>query len=82
MVTNSVVTHPDGSVHCSCGATADRKDSRRFLRRHPALCNVKAAEEEEKREVSKELARGTRAVDDAEGRVVGPKRRNGRVSLV
>ncbi len=45
-----------------CGATCtERKDMRRFERRHPALCA-------ERKEYTKQLAQGTRAVEDEEDR--------------
>ena len=49
---------------CSCGASAGGRHSvPRFLRRHPSLCS-------ERREFSKQLASGTRSVEDHERREV------------
>lgn len=55
-------TDPDtGDVSCSCGASAPRTESKRFLKRHPKLCS-------ERRRFAMELAEGTRCVDDEEGK--------------
>ena len=52
-----------GVFVCSCGAECrERKDIVRFLRRHPRLCS-------ERREYTKQLARGTRCVEDEERKV-------------
>jgi hypothetical protein len=54
----------DGKLACSCGAKADRKDRRRFLRRHAdGACGARKAEREA---FTKQLAQGTRCVDDNE----------------
>ncbi len=41
---------------CSCGATSPKRGLKRFLDRHPRICD-------ERRRFAKELARGTRSVD-------------------
>lgn len=56
----------DGRLVCiNCGAEAALKDKARFLRRHPMPC-VRA--KIERRLFVKQLAQGTRSVDDTERR--------------
>jgi len=53
---NQVIS--DGKVWtCSCGAKSGKDGLKRFLSRHPATCS-------KRREFSKQLAAGTRSVED------------------
>lgn len=48
-------------LECSCGAKAPPKDRKRFLARHPKMCS-------ERREFTRQLAQGTRCVDDVQAK--------------
>ena len=56
---NTVEAFEDGSVKCTCGATAQKGDAKRFQRRHPSLCS-------DRKKLAHDLAQGTRCVDAAE----------------
>lgn len=53
----NTITDTAGAIQCSCGSKAEPKDRNRFLKRHPRICS-------ERREFTKQIARGTRCVDD------------------
>ena len=55
--------HEIEMVVCSCGARHKGKNGlKRFLDRHPRLCSERSSE---RREFAKQLAAGTRSVDDS-----------------
>ena len=55
----------DGRLVCECGAEAALKNKARFLRRHPLMCRYHKAE---RYRFVRQLAEGTRSVDDTERR--------------
>lgn len=55
----NTITDIPGKLECSCGANAEPKDRKRFLKRHPSMCS-------ERREFTRKVAQGTRCVDDDE----------------
>lgn len=59
--TDNHLTHDNGWIACSCGATVpdNPRYRARFLKRHPTLCS-------ERREFAEQLATGTRSVDEDE----------------
>jgi len=69
---------------CTCGATCSGTtgERRRFAARHPACCNARSMRTDVARKLSRELAGGTRCVDDATGDAVRPKHVNSRVGMV
>ena len=42
---------------CDCGATATLSERKRFMTRHPSMCNAR-------QKLAHELAQGTRSVED------------------
>jgi len=66
IVTGSSIPRLLSRLRCmNCGADTELKHKARFLRRHPMEC-VKA--KIERRRFVKQLAQGTRSVDDTERR--------------
>ncbi len=60
------VTDGKGIWLCSCGAKAKPGDTKRFLKRHPALCSARQQSADQRKAFSKQLAQGVRCVDGAE----------------
>lgn len=53
----------DGKLGCTCGASCEKSERARFLRRHPEKCTAALKEKAIKVAFSKKLAAGTRSVD-------------------
>jgi hypothetical protein len=64
------ITDPASSTklfRCTkCGSTCEPKDRGRFKRRHPSECIAHVAKIEAKRAFAKQLAQGTKSVDEAD----------------
>ena len=79
---NTIITLPDRSMSCSCGAKCAPAERGRFRKRHPEKCSAHSAQVAEKRAFAKKLASGTRSVEEYELTGTVPSDREERNELI